>query len=165
MLTTRREAARKSFCTLPFGRNKQFIRIGRKAILENLLAAAAPYSDAHDYQQTVIEGLGGIGKTQTLKSKSSLARTLSSLGKYEDAEQMHRETLAEYRIVLGLQHPDTLQSMSKLGITLWSQGKYADAEQIHREALGLYRSSLGRGHPDTGKGVRNLVVTLESQRK
>ncbi|KAL7795519.1 P-loop containing nucleoside triphosphate hydrolase protein [Trichoderma afarasin] len=48
--------------TVPFGRNKDFV--GRELILYQLLKMIPPNADEDDCQQTVISGLGGIGKTQ-----------------------------------------------------------------------------------------------------
>ena len=47
---------------VPFGRNKGFV--GRGLILESLLSRIPPTTDEDDCQRTVIEGLGGVGKTQ-----------------------------------------------------------------------------------------------------
>ncbi|KAL7941542.1 P-loop containing nucleoside triphosphate hydrolase protein [Trichoderma barbatum] len=48
--------------TVPFGRNKDFV--GRGSILDQLLNMIPPTADGDDCQQTVISGLGGVGKTQ-----------------------------------------------------------------------------------------------------
>ncbi|KAL5094958.1 hypothetical protein Trisim1_003566 [Trichoderma cf. simile WF8] len=48
--------------TVPFGRNKDFV--GRESILDQLLDMIPPNADEDDCQQTVISGLGGVGKTQ-----------------------------------------------------------------------------------------------------
>ena len=47
---------------MPFGRNKDFV--GRQSVLDQLLERIPPSADEGDCQRTVIEGLGGIGKTQ-----------------------------------------------------------------------------------------------------
>ncbi|KAI1322280.1 hypothetical protein F5Y16DRAFT_413326 [Xylariaceae sp. FL0255] len=47
---------------VPFGRNKGFV--GRKSILDELLKIIPPSVEKEDCQRTVVEGLGGIGKTQ-----------------------------------------------------------------------------------------------------
>jgi hypothetical protein len=79
---------------VPFGRNKEFV--GRETILADLLARISPSRDEHDCQRTVIEGLGGVGKTQIAleaafrvgkhschpsHAYSNNARSSSSLGK------------------------------------------------------------------------------------
>ena len=47
---------------IPFGRNREFV--GRESILEELLERIPPDADQDDCQRTVVEGLGGVGKTQ-----------------------------------------------------------------------------------------------------
>jgi len=47
---------------VPFGRNRDFIR--REPILAQLLDRALPSRDKESCQRTVVEGLGGVGKTQ-----------------------------------------------------------------------------------------------------
>ncbi|OAR02561.1 hypothetical protein LLEC1_04119, partial [Akanthomyces lecanii] len=47
---------------VPFGRNREFV--GRDSICERLLATIAPSADQDDCQRVVLEGLGGVGKTQ-----------------------------------------------------------------------------------------------------
>jgi nucleoside phosphorylase/tetratricopeptide (TPR) repeat protein len=48
--------------TVPFGRNGAFV--GRQTILSRLLEKIPPNANKDDCQWTVIEGLGGVGKTQ-----------------------------------------------------------------------------------------------------
>lgn len=47
---------------VPFGQNESFV--GRKAILDQLLARVPPRAHTNACQRTVVEGLGGVGKTQ-----------------------------------------------------------------------------------------------------
>ncbi|KAL6249467.1 hypothetical protein RBB50_003320 [Rhinocladiella similis] len=47
---------------VPYGRNERFT--GRKVVLEQLLMRIAPDSNYDSCQRTVLEGLGGVGKTQ-----------------------------------------------------------------------------------------------------
>lgn len=47
---------------VPFGQNQGFV--GREDILRNLLRRIPPDASPNECQRTVIEGLGGIGKTQ-----------------------------------------------------------------------------------------------------
>uniref|UniRef100_L7J7P1 Kinesin light chain n=1 Tax=Pyricularia oryzae (strain P131) TaxID=1143193 RepID=L7J7P1_PYRO1 len=51
---------------------------------------------------------------------------------YEEAEQMHRETLALRKKVLGPENPSTLNSMNNLASVLKNQGKYEEAEHLYQ---------------------------------
>ncbi|KAK4108618.1 hypothetical protein N656DRAFT_684421, partial [Canariomyces notabilis] len=90
---------------------------------------------------------------------------LHQLGKYEDAERMHRQALGLKEEVLGKEHPYTLTSMNNLASVLGRQGKYEEAERIHRQALGLREKVLGKEHPDTLTSMNNLASVLDSQGK
>ncbi|KAK1656895.1 hypothetical protein BDP55DRAFT_596875 [Colletotrichum godetiae] len=87
------------------------------------------------------------------------------LGKYGQAEQMHRQTLELSVKVLGPENPDTLISMDNLALVLRSQGKYDEAEQIHRQTLELSVKVLGPENPDTLISMDNLARVLRSQGK
>ena len=100
----------------------------------------------------------------TLTSMNNLALVLNSQGKYEEAEAMHRETVATREKVLGREHPDTLTSMSNLALVLNSQGKYEEAEAMHRQTLATREKVLGREHPDTLTSVYCLAHLLAKQR-
>ena len=56
---------------------------------------------------------------------------LGHQGKYQEAEEINRQTLASMQTVLGERHPDTLTSMSDLALVLGRQGKYQEAEEIN----------------------------------
>lgn len=47
---------------VPFGRNKEFV--GREHALKRLLQLVPPSHERDNCQRTVVEGLGGVGKTQ-----------------------------------------------------------------------------------------------------
>ena len=52
----------------------------------------------------------GTEHPSTLTSMDNLALVLSRQGKYEQAEEMHRQALGLRETVLGKEHPDTLES-------------------------------------------------------
>ena len=64
----------------------------------------------------------------TLASMNNLAGVLRSQGNYNEAEQIHRQTLALKETVLGKEHPFTLTSMNNLAEVLRSQGNYDEAD-------------------------------------
>ena len=66
----------------------------------------------------------------TLMSMSNLARVLDNQGRYEEADAMHRETLAQRKKVLGPEHPSTLTSMGNLQSVL-------ERQRRHKEVLSL----------------------------
>ncbi|KAK8009153.1 hypothetical protein PG991_011704 [Apiospora marii] len=107
----------------------------------------------------------GAEHPSTLSSMNNLANVLSSQGKYEEAERMHRQTVQQSEKALGAEHPDTLASMNNLANVLSSQGKYEEAERMHQKELSLCEKALGAEHPDTLGSMNNLANVLSSQGK
>ena len=68
----------------------------------------------------------------TLISINNLALILSSRGKYEEAEEIHRQILALNKRVLGKEYSNTLKSVYCLACVLSRQGKYKEDEEIYR---------------------------------
>jgi tetratricopeptide (TPR) repeat protein len=87
------------------------------------------------------------------------------IGKYQDAEQMHRQALELREKVLGKEHPSRLASMNNLACVLHKQGKHEEAGQMHRQALELKEKVLGKEHPLTLRSMNNLAVVLHKQGK
>jgi tetratricopeptide (TPR) repeat protein len=87
------------------------------------------------------------------------------LGKYQEAEQMYRQTLKLKEKALGKEHPNTFGSMNNLALVLDSQGKYEEAEQMHRRTLELMEKILGKEHPRTLDSMNNLALVLDNQGK
>jgi Tetratricopeptide repeat len=52
---------------------------------------------------------------------SNLTNVLRNQGKYEEAEEIHRQTLRLSETVLGKEHPDILMSMNNLANELTKQ--------------------------------------------
>ena len=75
--------------------------------------------------------LGKEHPSIVLMSMNNLAIVLSDQGKYEQAEEMHRQALGLSETVLGKEHPDTLTSMNNLATMLRDQGKYEQTEEVH----------------------------------
>src|SRR5690348_16014487 len=87
----------------------------------------------------------------TLSSMNNLALVLQELGKYDEAEQMHRQEWELVEKVLSKEHPLTLSSMGNLASVLDKLGKYDEAEQMHQQTLELMEKVLGREHLTDGE--------------
>ncbi|OAP56891.1 hypothetical protein AYL99_09003 [Fonsecaea erecta] len=96
---------------------------------------------------------------------NNLALVLSDQGKYEAAEQMHREVVEVIERALGKEHPSTLTSINNLALVLSHQGKYEAAEQMHREVVEVRERVLGKEHPETLTSINNLAAVLSDQGK
>ena len=93
------------------------------------------------------------------------APNLRDQGKYEQAEEMHRQVLRLRETVLGKEYPTTLMSMNNLAEAARSLGKYGEAEKAHRVTLEMREKILGKEHPDTLMSLSNLALVLECQDK
>jgi len=67
-------------------------------------------------------------------------------GKYEEAELMHRQTLARREKVLGAEHPSTLTSMANLASTYRNQGRWKEAEELEVQVMETSLRVLGAEH-------------------
>ncbi|KAK0741212.1 P-loop containing nucleoside triphosphate hydrolase protein [Schizothecium vesticola] len=94
-----------------------------------------------------------------------VGESFHNLGKYKEAEQMHRQALQLKEKVLGKEHPSTLASMNNLALAFDSQGRYEEAEQMHRQALQLKEKVLGKENPETLSSITNLANALQIQGK
>ncbi|KAK6859032.1 hypothetical protein PG995_004885 [Apiospora arundinis] len=118
------------------------------------------------HAQAVLGLRDECGESAVLGSlQHNVAGCYNLLGKYAEAEQMHRQTLGLTETVLGREHPSTLASMNNLAESLRQQGKHAEAEEMHRQTLGLKETVLGREHPSTLDSMNNLAISLRQQGK
>jgi hypothetical protein len=74
-------------------------------------------------------------------SMNNMALVLRNQGKYEEVEEVHRQSLGLRETVLGKEHPSTLASMNNMALVLRNQGKYGEAEEVNRQALGLWATA------------------------
>jgi tetratricopeptide (TPR) repeat protein len=78
---------------------------------------------------------------------NNLATVLRDQGKYEQAEEMHRQVLGLRETVLGKEHPDTLTSMYNLAMVLRDQGQYEQAEEMLRTTSHVQHNALHTNLP------------------
>jgi tetratricopeptide (TPR) repeat protein len=107
-----------------------------------------------------LETVLGKEHPSTLASMYNLALMRSDQGKYEQAEETHRQTLGPKEMVLSKEHPSTLTSVNNLTLVLSDQGKYEQMEEMHRQALELRETVLGKEHPSTPTGLNYLALML-----
>ena len=85
--------------------------------------------------------------------------TLSSLGRYEDAERAHRRALE-------LTDPDdklaVAERLNNLGLAAFSLGRLGEAESLLETALGLRRAAVPDS-AETAASLNNLALVLAAQ--
>jgi tetratricopeptide (TPR) repeat protein len=112
-----------------------------------------------------------IGKEMTnqpaieAELRSLIGRLYFEIGKYDDAEKMHRAALVFYRKQFGPKSRETAAALNDLGVVLSKQGNLAEAERTHQEALGIRRRLFGNEHQDVAASLNNLATVYRQQRK
>ncbi|MGW6569401.1 tetratricopeptide repeat protein [Streptomyces sp. NPDC054975] len=74
---------------------------------------------------------------------------LGRLGRWDEAEDVHRSVVVDRGRVLGPDHPDTLASRYELGFTLSRLARHADALREFAGVAEARERVLGADHPDT----------------
>ena len=106
----------------------------------------------------------GTEHPSTLGSMDNLALVLSSQGKYDEAEEMHRQALTLRERVLRKKHPDTLTSVYCLVYLLHQKKRYKDAEVFYDRVYAGYRKTLGEKHPTTAACSRHYSSMLKKRK-
>lgn len=96
---------------------------------------------------------------------TSLALAYSRLGKYVEAEALHRRALDIYEKAQHLEQPRMANCLSNLGALCYHQGNYADAEAFYQRALTIQESVLGPVHPEVGIDLNNLGAICGQQHR
>ena len=104
-------------------------------------------------------------KRKAGKKEYDLAVTLHGQQKYDEAEQLLRQSVQQREKVLGTTHEDTLQSKYILALTLYGQRKYDEAEQLLRQSIQQREKVLGTTHEDILQSKYILAFTLYGQQK
>ncbi|KAK8009195.1 kinesin light chain [Apiospora marii] len=139
------------------------------ALKETVLGHEHPDTRQHEQpgkcaRQAGEETVLGHEHPDTLGSMNNLANVLDRQGKYVEAEEMHRQTLALRETVLGREHPDTLDSVNALAIVLGNQGKYEEVAQQQGQAPVGHEDTLAEEHPRTLGSMDSLVEAFSNLR-
>ena len=91
--------------------------------------------------------------------RQNLTLALRNLGRYDEALEQARASLAIVERILGPQHPDLSRALFTLGTTLYHMAHYEEAESVLRRGVSVARASLG-DHPTTATALNNLGLVL-----
>ncbi|EDU51259.1 kinesin light chain [Pyrenophora tritici-repentis Pt-1C-BFP] len=100
---------------------------------------------------------------ERLRLAANCAISLSSDGRYEEAEELGVQVMQSRKRVLGHEHPDTLSSMTNLASTYWNQGRWKEAEELGVQVMQSRKKVLGGEHPDMLISMGNLASTYRNQ--
>ena len=85
------------------------------------------------------------------------------LGRYDEAEPLHKRALAIREKVFGPNHPEVAQTLNNLGVLYANEGRYAEAEPLYKRALEIRIASYGADHLTTAETRQNLATLYYAQ--
>jgi hypothetical protein len=91
------------------------------------------------------------------------AESLSSDGRWVEAENWYTQILQTERTEYGLESVYACEAVLRIASTYRNQGRWAEAEQLDMQVLETRRESLGENHPDTLRSLGNLASSLRRQ--
>jgi cellulose biosynthesis protein BcsQ len=96
----------------------------------------------------------------TLLMRWSLANSLRSQAKYQEAYQTDQEVYDELTARYGRDHPYAIMTLISRAADLRTLGQYADARDLDTEALARSKAVLGEDNSRTLTAASNLAVSL-----
>jgi tetratricopeptide (TPR) repeat protein len=104
----------------------------------------------------------GDDHPDTLTSLSNYAVVLQGLGRFDEAEPMHKEAVERCRRVLGEAHPQTLSCLNNYASMLSAQRRYSEAEPLQKDLLAAMRRVRGADHPNAIFATYSYATTLQA---
>lgn len=107
---------------------------------------------------------GDTGKRDLAQAMDTLGTILLKRGRFYESEQVHRETVAQLREVLGPMHPKYVTAINNLCHTLIKVGKYDEVETRAREALILTEKISGKPISDLTDSLHKALAEAKAAR-
>lgn len=107
----------------------------------------------------------GWGTLDSLTDQHERGRALAALGHFDEAVEVHQDTLQAREALLGADHPDALDSAHALGIALYGLGRWAEDERYMRRAAEGRRAALGDAAPETIDSRSCLAEAIGQQKR
>jgi eukaryotic-like serine/threonine-protein kinase len=98
-------------------------------------------------------------------SRLELANTYFYLGRYDEAESLYNQLLAQYAKLFGERHPMVAEDLINLGAIQQERGHYKEAEAYHRQALDIMQSFYGKEHYKTASSLTLVARALTYQNR
>ena len=122
------------------------------------------------YEEALIEAQEVVALAEGFSDESLLDRAINdlavtyvTLGRYNEAEPLHRRSLTITERIWGKDHPAYAVRLNNLATLLEMTGRYNEAETMYREAISIGVKTLGEGHPNYATWLNNLAGLLESE--
>ena len=102
------------------------------------------------------EGLGETGTSAYFEVIGNLAQVYELQGKFPQAEQAYRRTLAFQSDALPEGHPTRIDTTHNLAVVLHQVGKFDEAARYYQLSLDMERQAMGEDHPALGTTLANF---------
>ncbi len=130
---------------------------------EQRAAAVAAYG-AGDYGTAEARLLDAIDRAKNFGPRdpriaatlNDLALTYFRLGRYGEAEPLHKRALDIRERVYGKEHPKVAATLNDLAFLYVAQGRTAEAGPLHTRALAIREKAFGPDHPEVAKSLNNI---------
>ncbi len=123
------------------------------------LSSLGQYAEAEQAHRRALALTDPHDRPAVARSLNNIGLALYSLGRFEQAEVLMRESL-EIRQAENVDRTALASAYNNLALVMAATGKRADAEPLYRQALELRRIELGDRHPATTYALTNLATLL-----
>ena len=96
---------------------------------------------------------------------NNLGLAFDKQGKYQEAEEMYRQTLEGSPKVAGVEPPHTLVALVNLAVVLRHERKFEESETFFRQSLLGYERTLGAESPEILRSLWQLANLLRDQKR
>ncbi len=112
--------------------------------------------------RTQINSADELAAGETL---SAIGALYSSLGRHDEAEDIHRQALEISRRHFGPDSIETATDLQNIATVLWNQERLSEAETVARQALSMRLAITGPDSVATASSLQNLGAILLDQEK
>ncbi|KAM7429374.1 hypothetical protein ABFA07_019768 [Porites harrisoni] len=84
-------------------------------------------------------------------------KVYSSIGRYNQATELHEKALMIKKKIFGENHADVAKSYNDLAVVYYSQGEYNQAKELLKKALMIRKKIFGENHDDVTTYCNNLA--------
>jgi tetratricopeptide (TPR) repeat protein len=143
-------------------------RAEAKFNLANSLQSQRKYAEAEALFRHGIEAASGNttdARQRAARMRLGLAKVVYDRGHAKDAERLHREALAAYRVSFPPRDTNLAHALTTYALFLRAHHRYREAEPLFREAFDIYRGAHPADDFAIGISATYLASTLIPQEK
>jgi eukaryotic-like serine/threonine-protein kinase len=131
-------------------------------VLARVHRSLAEHETAHELSEralTILNEQASPDSVSLAKAWTMQAYTLSSLGRYGEAEEAHRKAL---ELTNPGNKPAVAERLNNLGLAAFSLGRMSESQRLLKEALDLRREELPES-AELASSLNNLALVLAAQ--